>query len=283
MLAAILDRLRAQPSRTGSLIVTLFGDAVAPRGGTLALASLTGIFRVLGIGDGVVGTAVSRLTAEGWLERSRTGRHSFYRLSPRAAAETERAVPRIYGPALAWDGRLRLLIEPGADRGALVAAGWGAVNAGLLISPFGPEGTLFATGGTETLRALAARAWPLADLARRYHAFLATFPADAGAGADEALPVRLLMVHEFRRLALRDPGLPDALLPADWPGHAARARAAELYERLRGPSERWLDAHALGAHGRLPPATEPRRFAAAVSPGRGSPEPSPRSPLPARA
>ena len=64
---------------------------------------------------------------------------------------------------------------------------------------------------------------------------------------------RLLLVHEYRRLVLRDPMLPDALLPSDWPGLAARRLCAALYPALVAGSERWLDLHAQNEAGRLPP------------------------------
>lgn len=51
-----------------------------------------------------------------------------------------------------------------------------------------------------------------------------------------AFLARLLLVHEFRRLVLRDPFLPAALLPAGWAGPEARATfddaVAALAERL---------------------------------------------------
>ena len=34
--------------------------------------------------------------------------------------------------------------------------------------------------------------------------------------------LRTLLIHEFRRVQLRDPQLPDTLLATNWPGHAAR-------------------------------------------------------------
>ena len=62
-LAPILAHLNAGPSRTWSVIITLFGDAIVPRGGAIWLGTLLAIFRALDIGDGVVRTAMSRLTA----------------------------------------------------------------------------------------------------------------------------------------------------------------------------------------------------------------------------
>ena len=65
----VLAALRGAPSRTWSLIITLYGDAIVPRGGSVWLGTLLEFFRVLEIGDGVVRTAMSRLAADGWLGR----------------------------------------------------------------------------------------------------------------------------------------------------------------------------------------------------------------------
>src|SRR5262245_51763084 len=66
-LGEILRHLRAEPSRTWSVIITVFGDAIVPRGGAVWLGTLVSFFAALGIGDGVVRTAMSRLAADGWL------------------------------------------------------------------------------------------------------------------------------------------------------------------------------------------------------------------------
>src|SRR5215471_4203510 len=76
-LGEILRHLRAEPSRTWSVIITVFGDAIVPRGGSVWLGTLVRFFAALGSNDGVVRTAMSRLAADGWLERSRVGRNSF--------------------------------------------------------------------------------------------------------------------------------------------------------------------------------------------------------------
>ena len=69
-----------------------------------------------------------------------------------------------------------------------------------------------------------------------------------------------LLIHEFRRIALRDPRLPATLLAPDWPGHAARSRAAMLYARVGPASEAWLDRHGLADTGPLPRPVAPRAF-----------------------
>ena len=82
-LARIIEQLKREPSRTGSIVITVFGDAIVPRGGSVWLGTLLEFFEALDIDSGVVRTAMSRLAADGWLERNKVGRNSFYRLGKR--------------------------------------------------------------------------------------------------------------------------------------------------------------------------------------------------------
>jgi phenylacetic acid degradation operon negative regulatory protein len=73
---------------------------------------------------------------------------------------------------------------------------------------------------------------------------------------------RVLLIHEYRRIVLRDPILPAAILPADWPGAAARALCADIYAHVIAASERWLDDNSVGEDGAPLPASAKieRRF-----------------------
>jgi phenylacetic acid degradation operon negative regulatory protein len=269
-LAATLARTGAP--RIASFIVTIWGDAIAPRGGSLWLGSLQAILDRFGCTPGQVRTAMSRLTEEGWLARNRVGRNSFYRLGPRGEASFGAAAARIYAPrGDGWDGSFRLVLFPDAEaREALAASGFGTLPGGAMVGVAGdpallPRGlpVLIAQGrGAEDARLLAARAWPLETLAEGYGRFLDAFapiePLDIPPA--EALPLRLLLVHEWRRLVLRDPRLPDALLPQGWPGHAAHALVAALYRRLTPAAEAWLDQEGQNEAGPLPASSARHRF-----------------------
>src|SRR5258705_13659139 len=63
-LARIVEQLKREPSRTGSIVITVFGDAIVPRGGSVWLGTLLEFFKGLDIDSGVVRTAMSRLS--GW-------------------------------------------------------------------------------------------------------------------------------------------------------------------------------------------------------------------------
>lgn len=253
-----------------------------PRGGSLWLGALIEIMDLFGIDGGHVRTAMSRLTADGWLAREKIGRNSYYRLTRREEGSFKAATQRIYFTHVsAFDGRLRLaLIGPGdraAARPALEGAGFVALSPTAYVGLADPPPTLRRIDGVflihadaaDNLHDLAAAVWKLGPLAAAYRGFIARFTpleralakADTLDGTD-ALVARVLLIHEFRRIVLRDPGLPEELLPADWPGSVARELTARIYRRLIEPSERFLDSHAQDRKGPLrpPDGTFGRRF-----------------------
>ncbi|MGB7398844.1 phenylacetic acid degradation operon negative regulatory protein PaaX [Castellaniella sp.] len=108
---------------------------------------------------------------------------------------------------------------------------------------------------------LVSRAWNLDRLAESYTAFVSDYlPILAELRRDrhtllepeESFLLRILLIHDYRRLLLRDPELPEVLLPTDWPGQTARMVCRELYRRLAEPSERHLDIHMRLADGSIP-------------------------------
>lgn len=269
------------PIRAWSLIVTIYGDAVMPRGGELWLGTLSEILAPIGIDDRLVRTAMSRLASEGWLERTKVGRKSFYRLSDggqRAFADATRRIYFAAPPDWKGDWRIAVLTASGeiraAQREMLRDQGFGQLAPTVFLAPATAGGDLFsgniaaqagivwldATGSAADALLLAGEAFQLTTVADGYRRFLDVFSGlDAAcAGADALLDLdqliaRILLIHEFRRLVLRDPLLPEALLPADWPGHGARALAARIYGRLVKGSERWLDRYGERSDGPLPP------------------------------
>lgn len=281
-LDAILDHIRAEPSRTWSIIVTLYGDAIVPRGGSVWLGTLSAFFREMGLSDGVVRTAMSRLASDGWLERTKVGRNSYYRLAEKGRDVFRQATAHIYAAdPPPWAGHFELVCGEAADRPLLEAAGFGTLAPGLWIAAGGTAlpardlVRLSVTGSREDCRALAARAFALEATGAAYARFLETFgPLRAALGQGEALSdlacllARVLLIHEYRRIVLRDPLLPAEILPEGWPGTAARALCAQVYGALLPGAERWLDEHAVTEHGTPLPPPAPdlwRRFGGAAA------------------
>src|ERR1700684_1536336 len=274
-LARIIEQLKREPSRTGSIVITLFGDAIVPRGGSAWLGTLLEFFRAIAIDSGGVRTAMSRLAADGWLERSKVGRNSFYRLVKKGRQTFHTATRHIYDTQISdWTGRFELLLigsseERDASREALKNAGFGSPLPGVWVAPSGvpvPEAAarairLEVSAEDDSGRRLLSESWPLDRTADAYLKFMKTFePLRDWIGRRETLDdvdaftARILLIHHYRRVVLRDPLLPTALLPRDWPGRAARRLCGEIYRGVLPASEQWLDRNASNEKGPLPKA-----------------------------
>lgn len=280
---SLLRHFRAQrPLRGGSLLITIFGDAIAPRGGAVTLGSLIRLAATFGLTERLVRTSVARLARDGWLAGRRVGRRSEYRLTPLGAERFAEATRRIYGEnPRAWDGQWTLLLLPAARRPAALRRelkwlGFGQLTPALFAHPGTvPEarallrnvaGTnpvvllLSGSGDLAADRELAARGWDLEELARRYRSFLARFaPVEAVLSAQPfpaqtAFVVRTLLIHEYRKIHLRDPLLPPALLPQDWIGASAYELCRRLYAQLFAGAESYLSVAAHQLRRPLPAA-----------------------------
>lgn len=101
-------------------------------------------------------------------------------------------------------------------------------------------------GSSQPLQALLHDAFQLGQVARAWLQFSQRFEPvleeAASLAPAEAFIARTLLVHEYRRVVLRDPNLPAALLPPGWPGLAARTLCRALYRALRPASEQFLMA-----------------------------------------
>lgn len=284
-LSRIVAQLKREPSRTGSIVVTVFGDAILPRGGSVWLGTLLEFFKMLDVDGSVVRTAMSRLASDGWLERNKVGRNSFYRLAGKGRRTFDAATKHIYDPPPSdWTGRFELLLigqgeDRDASREALKNSGFGSPLPGVWVAPSGvpvPEEAAAAirlevSAEDDSGRRLLRDSWPLDRTAGAYQKFMKTFePLRSWIGRDEAVAdadaflARILLIHHYRRVVLRDPLLPTALLPRDWPGRAARELCGDIYRGLLPKSEQWLDRHATSETGALPKAAAElkRRFAA---------------------
>ena len=129
--------------RTGSLITTVFGDAIAPRGGSVWLGSLIEAMSHFGVSERLVRTSVFRLVQDGWLQSTQIGRRSYYSLSDEGRDRFKQATHKIYGePLMDWDGEwcLVLLADLDSDRRDTVRKelgwlGFGALSSGVLAHP----------------------------------------------------------------------------------------------------------------------------------------------------
>ncbi|MDE3078774.1 MAG: PaaX family transcriptional regulator [Paracoccaceae bacterium] len=269
---AIAPLIEGLPLTAAAFIVTVYGDVVMPRGEVLWMGSLIRLCGQIGISENLVRTAVSRLVAAGRLEGERAGRRSFYRLAPAARAEFLQAAHRLYAPGRGARGWL-ILHAPGLSDEECRRHRLARMGGDVWIGPDRdeplPTGALVFRAATPddvaTLPAMAGF-WDIPGLGARYQALLDRFRPLAGRvaagdlpGGAEALMARLLLVHVYRGVLLRDPGLPEGALPEGWPGTAARGLFRDLYRALSPAAEAEIGATLEGEDAPLPGATPQTR------------------------
>lgn len=271
-----------------SALFDLYGDHLRSREGQAPVAALVRMLAPLGIAAPAVRTAISRMVQQGWLEPTRLNDGRGYRLTERARQRLDDAGARIYRTRPAqWSGAWDLLVvDLPAQRAArdrvrsgLRFLGYAPVSESTWISPFrSPEveqllaGELCGYSRFEATdadpRARARRAWDLSSLAEAYldwHAKASELVADPAAvlgrpglvdDDERAFAVRFHLVHEWRKFLFTDPGLPEVLLPEDWPGHVAARFFSEHASRLLPPASSFVD-RCLSPDAVTAPDTEP--------------------------
>jgi phenylacetic acid degradation operon negative regulatory protein len=262
-------------ARPISFIFTLYGDLVhrSAGDGSLWIGALIRLMASFGVSAPAVRQAVSRMARQGWLVARRHGIRAFYSVTERGRRRIEELSPRIYGPVVEWDGRWRLLSYAIGEahrqrrerlRKELSALGWAQLSPSTWISPSDTlvaareaaraTGTLDAVNifsseyrGPLSDRELLERCWNVTEIASAYRGFIEHYEPRLARERDRenlsdeaALIERLWLVHDYRKFAYIDPGLPSELLPAHWPGTAAAALFREYYAVLDGKSQRYF-------------------------------------------
>jgi phenylacetic acid degradation operon negative regulatory protein len=270
--------LKEDPPRSKSLIITIFGDSIAPYSPGIWLGDLVKLLRPFDVNERLVRTSGFRLAEEGWLKSQRDGRRSHYSLTSSGEHRVQHAYHRIYDPPpQRWDGNWTLVIfnkggNPGAGRVELRRElgweGFGVLGSGIFLHPCADLAALreilsrlklsrnaavlqahdLQTVSSCPVTEIAAGCWNLESVATHYRRFLRRFqPALAALHApmdpETAFIVQTLLIHSFRRAVLHDPRLPADLLPQDWPGHAAYTLCRELYRLTYRATQAYLADH----------------------------------------
>lgn len=252
-----------------SALFDVYGDHLRTRGDRAAVAGLVRLLTTVGIASPAVRTAISRMVAQGWLEPVTLGDVRGYAATDRAIVRLEQAGDRIYRRRdREWDGSWHLvLVDTVVERAVrtrvqrdLEFLGYAELGDRVWVSPFASPGLAdaLARTGASASRATVRdfdppdaplQAWDLPGLAAAYDTWLRDAAATvehhltAHEDRDEAaFAARFHLVHEWRKFLFRDPGLPDALLPDDWPGRAAATFFGAEAARLEPGARRFVES-----------------------------------------
>lgn len=254
----------AEPQR---LLTTLFGDYWLGRSEHLPSAALVRLLAEFDTTAAGARAAIQRLAARRFLVGSRNGRETSYGVPPRSREVLNMHLGKLFGTPdqEPWDGQWTIVAfsVPEQDRAArrllreaLRSLHFGRLYDALWISPWDRTTELASLAAdvqphqltvfrgkdlpVQPERNIAAEAFELAPVADQYRSFARDCRAlldrirSDSPSPSEALKMRTETMTEWRRISSLDPKLPQELLGADWPGEAALAACAELYDSL-GP------------------------------------------------
>jgi len=263
------------PVHARSALFDLYGDHLLRRGSSAPVAALIRLLEPLAIRPPAVRTAVSRMVSQGWLTPVEIGSLAVpgYALTERARVRLDLAGSRIYRTDGEWDGSWHVrVLAPITERrrrervrnqlrflgvAPISDSTWvstrPSVEVDQLLLDEGLDAVCLTTSDIGPVPVLLA-AFDVESLAEEYAAWLADAQdlvatlgervgARTGRGSDDvaAFVVRTELVHSWRKFLFTDPGLPDSLLPREWPGRRAAAFFDQHAAQLLPAADRFID------------------------------------------
>ena len=208
MTPAVAQILGVETPRVWSFIVTIFGDLARHDDRYISSRTLNRLTAEIGVKPEATRVALYRLRKEDWLESTKLGRESHYRLTKNGRKLSREAAPRIYGPASDHSGMLSIY-DPALSPpdGLSILSGISLVKTGFadalnieIDKPL-PKWIVDRLIDVELQRAIL-------DLQRR----LSVLAISSNASDLDRTVVRLSIVHEWRRIILRLPVAPYQVL-----------------------------------------------------------------------
>jgi phenylacetic acid degradation operon negative regulatory protein len=293
------------------MLFTLWGVYIRHFGSEIPLSAVLRLMDEFGFAGPAVRVAVSRLAEQGWVALRKAGRNRYLSMTAKGLERVDEAATRIYRlRPERWDGYWLLLTytipeEQRAARDQLRADlawwGFGTLSPGTWLSPHSLSPALAARldspevapyldyfqarySGPSTSAALVVKGWRLEEVFTKYYLFLEKFGPELAAARSGALSEqecfvrRCRLVHEYRKFLFVDPGLPEELLAADWPGGQAFDLFHAYDQLLAGPAARYFYTVYLASGGsNLAPERLKQSLEAALNPfgppGSYAPEP----------
>ncbi len=277
-----------------SMVVTVFGDIVSQHGSWIWLSSLIKALEPLGFNERQVRTSVYRLVQNNWLQGNKVGRCSYYCFTDFAMAYYEKAERRIYAAEQAdWNQNwiLVLPISVPDDKKeefvkSLLWQGFNTLVSGLYAHPscdasslneaiheLGLTGNVIILNGSvadlnsqSVIKSLIKERWKLSELEKNYREFLDFYrplcqqllnkhDKSEQLSTTEYFLLRVTLIHDYRRVLLRDPDFPQAMLTQGWVGYEAHDLVKRMYKVLGEPSTAYIQENMKNAQGKLPDAT----------------------------
>lgn len=273
-----------------TILVTVFGDVVSQHGGWIWLGSLIESLEPLGFSERLVRTSVFRLVKDSWLQVRKIGRKSFYTFTESANNHYAKAAHRIYAATMEHHDDRWLVVFPSfvvedklvSFKRQLKWLGFSTLTSGVYAHPSIERSSLEDTlkeleitdsvvvfssqtidGNSEgVLKKLVFEKWDLKGLQQQYNLFIETYQpildileSGLGLNSQQSFQLRTLLIHEYRRILLKDHELSKNMLPENWQGYKASQIVKALYSLLGNKSCSYIISSLEAMDGSLPKAS----------------------------
>jgi phenylacetic acid degradation operon negative regulatory protein len=277
-----------------SMVVTIFGDIVSQHGSWLWLSSLIKALEPFGFNGRQVRTSVYRLVQSNWLQGNKVGRCSYYCFTDHAMAHYEKAARRIYAAEqVDWNENWILVLPISVPddkkevfRKSLLWQGFNTLTSGLYAHPscdtssldesiheLGLTGNVIILNSNiadlnsqSVMKELIKDRWQLSELENSYRDFLDFYrpicqqllnqqDKSEPLNITDCFLIRAILIHDYRRILLRDPDFPQEMLTQGWVGYEANDLVKKVYKMLVEPSTAYIEQNMKNAQGKLPEAS----------------------------
>lgn len=242
-------------SRTWSILVTIFGDLAQNSDDEISGPLLSSLTQMIGIKPQAMRVALHRLRRDGWIVTKKSGRTSRHRLSDYGLEQSAIASPRIYSREIKTPDIWHVIItDPDAqsDEKSLVISGYRKILSEVYIGsgtgPVNTEGALVISGNISKIPDWLQTSIAKANTCEEYSDFNQSlvYVKQVLNGGYKPTPmetavIRTLIVHNWRRIVLRQPDMSVELLPNS-PSSGCRNSVWELLEQLTRPGIKAMEA-----------------------------------------
>jgi len=228
------------------------------------------------------------LVKDDWLQVKKVGRKSYYSFTSSANNHYTKAARRIYAGSRSSISHGWLILVPSfVDESKLPVLkrqlkwlGFSSLTAGVFAHPNFEQQSLEETidelslsdsviifssetidqNSTEVLKRLVFEKWNLKSLQTEYISFIKSYQSISdnsisSLSNQQAFLLRGLLVHEYRRILLKDHELSKDMLPGNWKGNTASELVKDLYAQLSKKSCLYIVDKLESVDGFLPKAS----------------------------
>ncbi len=245
--------------RVRSFLVSVFGDLAQKEGSQISGSLLSRLTELVDIKPEAMRVALHRLRKEGWIDSQRSGRSSVHFLTGFGRSQSDQATPRIYAQLGPAPKRFHVLIAGTSEPVSLkrleqylLTQEYLVINNKAILGE-GPVPENCADLLAFEVPDIRVPDWLKTqvctpELMQEYKCLHASLIKVNQLVTDfscfdvlDAVALRILIIHSWRRVILKHADLPQYFFPDDWPGENCRRMVTELTARLSLPELETLE------------------------------------------